>query len=147
MKNKNRVCTSLMSLKGNIWCDHLWSSAQPELCFGFWLPFLLFCVRIIPQCFNNVDIWALGRPILVFHSVFSILVCFYCTDIVFGIVVVLKNEATANQDAVHKNGTTEFLANCPLPVLSLGFVMNSTKNCLWQACSNKVPKDLKLVLW
>jgi len=77
-----------MSLKVRIWHNHLYSSTQPKptltsylfislvvirnsspgflkditkLFFGCWLLFVPFSVKMIPHCFNYLEVRALGR--------------------------------------------------------------------------------------
>lgn len=51
---------------------------------------LFYSVEMILHCFTNVDVQALNKPRF-FHCIFfSIQVCFYCADSIFGVAVKLK---------------------------------------------------------
>lgn len=63
-----------------------------KLFFRCWLPFVPFCVNIIPHFFNDFEVWTPGRPIHDSESLFvcfSIHVCFQCIGSVLGITVLL----------------------------------------------------------
>lgn len=57
---------------------------------------LPFSIKIIPHCFNKVEVWDLGKSMADSVSL-CVRVCFYCNGIVFRIIFMLKCEAVGNQ--------------------------------------------------
>lgn len=67
---------------------------------------VVLSIKMIVDCFHNVEVWELGRPI---HDWLCFFVCFYCLCSVFVIIAMLKNDAVAFQ-MVLKGGSKSYCA-------------------------------------